>query len=201
MKINELIWQAAREYARQFGEVLGVGPEFWIADQPWMCSFGDCYFFTLEEMAGVVDNMDKHIERWGSREAVGDQIREWVDWWLESDLKACDHERLEERVTHQLRVNINLGSWLAGCPREGREPFEGPDATYYRHLNERDTLRRLIEEYRENRTLGNVLASIETMLDIEAQAKATRDFEAFVDTVNHFNKTGELIIRERKPNN
>lgn len=179
MTKNELIWQAAREYARQFGELLGVGPEFWVADQPWMCSFGDCYFFTLEEMAGVVDNIDKHIERWGSKEAVGDQIREWVDWWMDSGIKAYDHERLEERVTHQLRVNINLGQWLAGCPREGREPFEGPDATYNRHLNERDTLRRLIEEYRENRTLGNVLASVETLLDIEAQEKTQRDFEAW----------------------
>ena len=94
-------------------------------------------------------------------------------------MTAFTDERLEERVTHQLRVKINLGQWLAGCPREGREPFEGPDATYYRHLNERDTLRRLIEEYRENRTLGNVLASVETLLDIDAQEKATRDFEAW----------------------
>lgn len=37
--------------------------------------------------------------------------------------------------------------------------------------------------------------------DIDAQQKATRAFEAFVDTVNHFNKTGEIIILERKPNN
>jgi hypothetical protein len=100
---------------------------------------------------------------------------------MDSGIKAYDHERLEERVTHQLRVNINLGQWLAGCPRDGREPFEGPDATYYRHLNERDTLRRLIEEYRENRTLGNVLASVETMLDIEAQEKAQRDFKLWED--------------------
>lgn len=50
-----------------------------------------------------------------------------------------------------------------------------------RHLNERDTLKRLIEEYRENRTLGNVLASVETLLDIDAQEKATRDFEAWED--------------------
>lgn len=189
MKINDLIWQAAREYARQFGELLGVGPEFWIADQPWMCCFGDCYYFTLEEMAGVIDQLDKHIERWGTKESVGDQIREWVDWWMDSGMKAWDHERMEERVTHQLRVNINLGAWLAGCPREGREPFAGPDATYNRHLNDRDTLKRLIAEYRENRTLGNVLASVETQLDIEAQAKATRDFEAWERLIknNEFN--------------
>lgn len=41
----------------------------------------------------------------------------------------------------------------------------------------------------------------EKRLDIDAQQKATRAFEAFVDTINHFNKTGELIIYERKPNN
>ena len=40
-KLQETLWQVAREYARQFGELLGVGPEFWVADQPWMCSFGD----------------------------------------------------------------------------------------------------------------------------------------------------------------
>ena len=178
-KLQETLWQVAREYARQFGELLGVGPEFWVADQPWMCSFGDCYFFTLEEMAGVIDNLEELTIRWGTRSRIGDQIRAWVDWWMESGIKAYDHERLEERVTHQLRVNINLGQWLAGCPREGREPFEGPDATYNRYLNERDTLRSLIEEYRENRTLGNVLASVETLLDIEAQEKAQRDFEAW----------------------
>jgi hypothetical protein len=132
-------------------------------------------------MAGVIDNLEELTIRWGTRDRVGDQIREWVDWWMESGIKAYDHERLEERVTHQLRVNINLGQWLAGCPREGREPFEGPDATYNRHLNERDTLRRLIEEYRENRTLGNVLASVETLLDIEAQEKAQRDFKLWED--------------------
>lgn len=187
MTLNEMIWQAAREYARQFGELLGVEPEFWVADQPWMCSFGDCYFFTLEEIAGVVDQLDKHIERWGSKEAVGDQIREWVDWWMDSGIKAWDHERMEERVTHQLRVNINLGAWLAGCPREGREPFAGPDATYNRLQNDRDTLLRLIAEYRENRTLGNVLATVEKLLDMEAQQKATRDFEAWERLIKNRN--------------
>ena len=65
---------------------------------------------------------------------------------------------------------------IGGAGYKRTQVLAGDDATYYRHLHERDTLRRLIEEYRENRTLGNVLASVETLLDIDAQEKATRDF-------------------------
>jgi hypothetical protein len=197
MKINELIWQAAREYARQFGELLGVGPEFWVADQPWMCSFGDCYFFTLEEMAGVIDNLEELTIRWGTRSRIGDQIRDWVDWWLESDIKPCDHERMLARVTHQLRVNIKLSAWLDGCPREDSKPFDGPDAHYIQLQNEHETLERLISQYRENRTLGNVLENVSTQLDRAAKEKAERDFQYWSELMN--SQAGQQFKNEVNP--
>lgn len=178
-KLNEQLWAVAKEYARQFGEVLGADPEFWIADEPWLCCFGDCYYFTLEEMAVVVNNLDKYMKRYGSKEDVGQEIRDWVDWWLDSDIDVANYERVEARVTKQLRVNISLYGWLDGCPHEDRKPFEGPDADYLRHQTERDILNGLIREYRENRTLGNVLATVEKLLDIDHEEKAKRDFETW----------------------
>lgn len=177
--MKEQLFSIAREYARQFGELIEYGPEFWVADDPWFCSFGDAYFFTLEEMASVVDNLPELVKRYGSKEAVGQEIRDWVSWWLDSDIKPQDHERIEGRVTRQLRVNITLMAWLRGCPREEMQPFAGPDADYLRHLNEHDTLESLIAEYRENRSLGNVLASVDKKLDADREAKARRDFESW----------------------
>lgn len=184
-KLKEQLFGIAKEYARQFGELLGMDMEFWVADEPWLCCFGDTYFFTLEEMSGVVDNLDALVKRHGSKEAVGQEIRDWVDWWLESGMKPQDQERVRARVTHQLRVNITLLAWLKGCPREDRQPFEGPDADYLRLLNEHDLLETLIEEYRENRSLGNVMAAVDKRLDIAREEKARKDFEYWENFVRN----------------
>lgn len=171
------LWAVARKYARQFGEVIGAEPEFWVADEPGLCSFGDCYYFTLEEMRMTVDGLPKYIKRYGSKEAVGQEIRDWVEWWLDGVLPCQDMERVTARVTHQLRPNLNLQAWLDGCPRDERKPWSGPDADFLRLLNDRDTLQRLIEEYRGNRSLDNVLASVLTKLEIERKKKDERDEE------------------------
>lgn len=183
-KLNEQLWAVAKEYARLFGEIISMEPEFWVSDEPWLCCFGDCYFFTLDEMVQVVDNIGKYVKRYGSKEAVGQEVRDWVDWWLESDIKACDYERMQARVTHQLRVNIKLSAWLDGCPREDSKPFDGPDAHYIQLQNDHETLERLISQYRENRTLGNVLENVSTMLDRAAKEKAERDFQYWSELMN-----------------
>lgn len=167
----------AKEYARIFGEIIESELEFFVGDDPTdMACFGEYLFFSISEMRDVVDNIDTYVTRYGSIEAVGQEIRDWVYWWTDADSSNTLMERIEPRVTHQLRPNISLKAWLDGCPRQERKTWEGPDADYLRLQNDADTLKRLIAEYRGSRSLDNVLENIQAQLDIEAKRKAKRDF-------------------------
>lgn len=168
----------AKEYARIFGDIVGSELEFFVGDDPTdVACFGDSLFFSLSEMRDVVDNIDAYVARYGSKDAVGQEIRDWVYWWVDADSNNALMERIEPRVTHHLWPNISLKAWLDGCPRQEREPFSGPDAEYLRLKNDADTLTRLIAEYRGNRSLDNVLNNVQAQLDIEAERKAKRDFD------------------------
>lgn len=175
-KLNEHLWAVAKEYARLFGNIIDSRVEYWVGDEPELCCFCDCYFFTLDEMRVVVDKIDDYSRKYGSREAVGHEVMAWADWVMDGALDTL-MEYATKRVTHQLRPNINLESWLNGCPREGRKPFDGPDALLFQLRNDVETLERLISEYRDNRTLANVLANLQAKLDIEEKNKAERDFK------------------------
>lgn len=167
----------AKEYARIFGEIIESELEFFVGDDPTdMACFGDCFFFSLTEMRDVVDNIDTYVTRYGSREAVGQEIRDWVNWWADADSSNALMERIEPRVTHQLRPNISLKAWLDGRPRQERKPFSDPDAEYLQLQNDADTLKRLIAEYRGSRSLDNVLKNVQARLDIEAERKVKRDY-------------------------
>lgn len=166
----------AKEYARIFGDIIESELEFFVGDDPTdMACFGDCLFFSLSEMRDVVDNIDAYQARYGSKDAVGQEIRDWVYWLTDSSNAII--ERIEPRVTHQLKPNISLKAWLDGCPRQERKPFSGPDAEYMRLQNDTDTLTRLIAEYRGTRSLDNVLKNVQAQLDIEAERKAKRDHD------------------------
>jgi hypothetical protein len=170
----------AKEYARIFGEIIEAELEFFVGDDPTdMACFGDCFFFSLSEMRDVVDNIDAYQARYGSKEAVGQEIRDWVNWWADADSSNALMERIEPRVTHHLWPNISLKAWLDGCPRQERKPYSGPDAEYMRLQDDADTLKRLIAEYRGSRSLDNVLKNIQAQLDIEEERKAKRDFDAW----------------------
>ena len=180
-KLNEQLWAVAKEYARLFGEIIQMDPEHWVGDCPDICCFGDCYFFNLEEIRQVVDDIAKYEKRYGSKEAVGEEIRDWVGWWLDNSVGPDRLCRVEARVTRQLNPNINLKAWLDGCPREDREPWSGPDADYLRLQNDQDTVQRLIEEYGGCQELTDVLAGINFELDKAIEAKAKRDFDQWKD--------------------
>lgn len=176
-KLSLELLGVAKEYARLFGQIIESELEFFVGDDPTdVACFGDCFFFSLSEMRDVVDNIDTYVARYGSREAVGQEIRDWVYWWTDGDSSNALMERIEPRVTHQLRPNISLKAWLDGCPRQERKPYSGPDAEYMRLQNDADILKRLIAEYRGSRSLDNVLENIQAQLDIEAERKAKRDF-------------------------
>ena len=175
-KLNEQLRAVAKEYARLFGEVIGMEPEFWVSDDPFLCCFGDTMFFSLDEMRQVIDRLPEYVRRYGSREAVGEEIQAWVNWWLDGiNHEDIMLERILPHVTHQLRPNISLVAWLDGCPREDRKPWSGPDADFLRLHNEHETLLRFIREYGPDRELKVVLSDVEERLDRETVAKRQRD--------------------------
>ena len=103
-------------YVYSFSEIIGVDFDYWVgdmreedkqADRPSqsvdVAQFGD-YFFNLADMRTVVDNYKYWRERYGTREAVGQEVRYWNDYAV---------ERLSNKKNH-----INLFNWLNGCPRD-----------------------------------------------------------------------------------
>lgn len=107
----------AKEYARQFSLIIGYDLEFWtgITDGHSAC-FGDNYFFTLEEMCIVVDN----LPRWKqSYPDVGKEVLAWFDYF--SDI---DHFAERNPYGHP---SINLWSWLLGArPSAHLDPVSNP---------------------------------------------------------------------------
>ena len=103
-------------YTYTFSEIIGVDFDYWVgdmreedkqADRPPqtvdVAQFGD-YFFNLADIHTVVDNYKYWRERYGTREAVGQEVRYWNDYAV---------ERLSKKKKH-----INLFNWLNGCPRD-----------------------------------------------------------------------------------
>ena len=72
-----------------------------------VAQFGD-YFFNLSDIRTVVDNYKYWLNRYGTREAVGQEVRDWHDY-------AVEHLGKGEGY-------INLFHWLNGAPRD---VFEG----------------------------------------------------------------------------
>ena len=103
-------------YVYSFSEIISVDFDYWVgdmreedkqADRPSqtgdVAQFGD-YFFNLADMRTVVDNYKYWRERYGTREAVGQEVLYWNDYAV---------ERLSNKKNH-----INLFNWLNGCPRD-----------------------------------------------------------------------------------
>ena len=181
--LNEQLWAVAKEYARQFGEIIGMEPEHCVGDCPsdiWC--FGDTMFFTLEEMQQVVDRLPEYIKKYGDRATVGYEIHDWVNWWLDDlseNREARRLELVEARVTHQLRPNINLQAWLDGCPRDDREPWKCPDGELMWLKDAAARLATLMATYGTNRSLGNVLDNVNARIKPLEEEKSKRDREEY----------------------
>ena len=107
-------------YTDRFSRIIGIDFEFWVgdmreedraADRPTqpvdVAQFGD-YFFNLSDIRTVVDNYKYWLQRYGTREAVGQEVCDWHDY-------AVEHLGKGEGY-------INLFHWLNGAPRD---VFEG----------------------------------------------------------------------------
>ena len=159
-KLEQQLWPIAKEIARQFGEVIGAQPDYWVSDDPTgICSFGDIYFFNLTEMKQVIDNLPRYIQRYGSREAVGEEITNWVNWWLDNTPSTTAQEIITERLIHTVRPKLTLKAWLDGAPHT----TAAYEPSRYRELqNVRNVLIRLIAECGPHNTLQDVLDDVRT---------------------------------------
>ena len=195
-KLSEQLWAVAKEYARQFGEIIGMEPEHCVGDCPSdMWCFGDTMFFTLEEMQQVVDRLPEYINKYGDKSTVGYEIHDWVNWWLDDlseNREARLMETVEARVTHQLRPNISLHAWLDGCPRTERDQWGGPDGELMWLKNAAATVSTLIGTYGDNRSLGNVLVNLNARIEPLEKAKAERDRDEFERLKKKFDQLHEL---------
>lgn len=110
-------------YTDRFSHIIGVNFDYWVADmreedkqadRPThpvdVANFGD-YYFDLEDIRTVVDNYKYWLERYGTREAVGQEVRDWQYYVV---------ERMSEKKNY-----INLFNWLNGAPRDIDEKEEG----------------------------------------------------------------------------
>ena len=110
-------------YTGRFSYIIGVDFDYWVgdmreedkqADRPSqsvdVAQFGD-YFFNLSDIRTVVDNYKYWLQRYGTREAVGQEVRDWQYYVV---------ERMSEKKNY-----INLFNWLNGAPRDIDENKEG----------------------------------------------------------------------------
>ena len=110
-------------YIARFSHIIGVDFDYWVGDmreedkqagrptQPVdIANFGD-YFFNLSDIRTVVDNYKYWLQRYGTREDVGEEVCDWHDYVV---------ERMSEKKNY-----INLFNWLNGAPRDIDENKEG----------------------------------------------------------------------------
>jgi hypothetical protein len=123
-------------------------------DSEWFLSFGNVQL--------IIDRMDEWVKRYGRKEAVAQEIRDWQNWWLEGTDDAEDLLELwENRKQRGLRTYpwINLEHWLMGCPRDVNKPAD-PDEELRVMKVQREMVTELIGKYRSSRTLWNIIDNL-----------------------------------------
>ena len=108
MNMREQLRAVAKEYARQFGDVIGVKPSYWVGADYSLgpCAFGD-YFFDLENMQVVIDHLGKWVSMYGNTENVGEEVCDWYDWIVEHDLHCGLYAWLEGQRPTSKSVELN----------------------------------------------------------------------------------------------
>lgn len=114
-----------RAHAEIFAETIGVDFDYFIGDtykedkeanrptEPVeMCAFGD-YYFNIHDVRTVVENMHYWLERYGSKEALAEEIIDWYDYIADTKTKDTD--------------KVSLFHWLCGCPRPEKGGKDGSD--------------------------------------------------------------------------
>lgn len=210
--LRQQLWPIVKEYTRQMKELMDASEVHWIGTDDdgnapaVVLDINGNYFFSFEEIQIIIDNLDKWVARYGSREAVAQEIRDWQDWWLgENDTKpscaALDvmevWENRRDRYIN-LRPRINLKHWLLGCPREKRDPN---DHDRLRELRvKRELVVELSHTYRGSRSLWNIVDNLsadikvceerikEADTKIKAEMKHNEKVQQFLDELDEITK-------------
>lgn len=212
--LRQQLWPIVKEYTRQMKELMDASEVHWIGTDDdgnapaVVLDINGNYFFSFDEIQIIIDNLDKWVARYGSREAVAQEVRDWQDWWL-SDTPNIDTEHAVLEVWENrrdryvnMRPSINLEHWLLGCPREPREKNARDE------LRELQVKRELVVElshtYRHSRSLWNIIDNLsadikvceerikEADAKIEAQMKHNEKVQQFLDELDEITKEEAL---------
>jgi len=192
-KLKEKLQSVAKEYARQTGEIIGFKPWYWcgknISDE--CCCFSETIFLSLSDMQMLIDHLDKWIERYGSKELVGKEVLDWLEYVVEDAYdKECEQWRRYAR--------INLWSWLSGLRLSD---LKWTTADEIHSCREKiATVRSLMKEFRDNRALDNVLQNLEAYMK-ELKAKQEKETKATLAKLKETDAYKEFInaIDNEKP--
>lgn len=154
MTIQEQLRAVAKEYARQFGKIIGIEPDYWTGGELSLgsCLFGD-YFFDLNNMQIVVDNLDNWVKKYGTIEKVGNEVIEWIEF-------------VTEHYPRQPR--INLYAWMDGYRMTANE------IELERICGQINVLREIVELY-PSHTVGNVIMQLEARANELIKTKEQKD--------------------------
>ena len=115
-KIRQTLDVLLEFYTLFFAKIIGVDFDYWVGDfreedsaanrasQPVdVAQYGD-YFFNLADIRTVVDNYKYLLKRYGSREAVAQEVCDW-------------HDHVVKCMGNK-KAYINLFNWLLGAPSD-----------------------------------------------------------------------------------
>ena len=195
-QLNSTLWSVAKEYARLVGQVIGQEPEFWVAEDISVscCCFGDVWFLTLEEMQIIIDHMPKWLARYGTRQAVGQEITDWLDWTIEDSYDP-------DRDQYRRHARINLWSWLTGLRPEDIEGKTTSADEIALHHDIIHALEMVRSSYGSAIPLGEAIGSITARLqELEARKKLEDDerFKNIRDT-EEYKEFLRMIEEKDKP--
>lgn len=151
MTMKEQLRAVAKEYARQFGQIIGIEPDYWVGGDISLeaCAFAD-YFFDLNDMQVVVDNLDRWVKKHGTIEKVAAEVIDWHDYAI--------------TIEHQQ----NLFSWL-----DGHRPTAN-EIELERICGQINVLREIVELY-PSHTVGNVIMQLEARANELIKTKEPKD--------------------------
>ena len=167
-KLSEQLWPIVKEYTRQVAEIMQCREWHWIGTNDdgeapaEVLDLDGYYFLSWQDIQIIVDRIDEWVRRYVSKEGVAEEVQAWQNWWLglpDDDMHPI-LDVWESRRERYFRTApyITLEHWLMGCPREKREK------TPHDHLRElkvkRELVKELTQEYRESRSLWNIIENL-----------------------------------------
>lgn len=196
-KLTQQKRSVMNEYAMQVAALMGFPKQFsWIADihetsDLDALEIGEgAYYLSWTDLQVIIDNLDKWIEKYGSREAVAERITAWNDWWLEdySEHNSCTIVDIWESKKQRFLCmcpRICLEAWLMGAPVT---PYEENVYDRKRRLTvEREMMMHYIDEFGGYTQLRDLLYQIEDQLAKASEEVEQLDEQAQLEFLNSEN--------------